>query len=164
MKVIVSPGSGTGDTTLSAFDCALKNAGIHNFNLIKLSSIIPPQTELIEEKYKPDEDSFGNKLYVVLAEERTDLLGRSIAAGIGWYQWGDNRGVFAEHHDIVEALNAKEAERNVARKLESTIRNLCEFRNIPFNRRKLKTAISSKEVKSKPTCTLVAAVYKSEPW
>ena len=161
MKITICSGSGTGETTLSAFDNALKSAGIYNYNLIKLSSIIPPGSEVTVEKYKsPDE--FGNKLYVVLAEERTDLLGRSIAAGIGWYQWGDGRGVFAEHHDIIEALNAKEAERNVAKKLETTVRNLCQFRNIPFNKRKLNTIVISKEVQTKPTCALVAAVYKSE--
>jgi arginine decarboxylase len=163
MEITICSGTGTGETTLAAFDNALKNAGIYNYNLVKLSSIIPPRAVIKTGKYEAV-DEFGNKLYVVLAEERTDLLGRSIAAGIGWYQWDDGRGVFAEHHDIIEALNAKEAEKNVQKKLETTVRNLCEFRNISFNKRKINTIITSKEVKTKPTCTLVAAVYKSESW
>jgi len=32
MKITVTAGSGTGSTTLSAFDAALKAAGIHNYN------------------------------------------------------------------------------------------------------------------------------------
>lgn len=164
MKIVVCSGSGTGDTKLSAFDNALKNAGVYNYNLIKLSSVIPPNSELVIEKYKSPENEFGDRLYVVCAEERTDLVGRSIAAGIGWYQWGDGRGVFAEHHDIIEALDEKEAEKNVATKLETTVRNLCEHRNIPFKRSKMGMVVSSKEVRTKPTCTLVVAVYKSSSW
>ena len=164
MDIVICSGVGTGDTTLAAFDNALQEAGIHNFNLIKLSSIIPPKAKLTEQKFAPDQDNFGNKLYVVMAEERTDLLGRSIAAGIGWYQWGDGRGVFAEQHDIVEALDAKEAEGNVYKKLKTTVLNLCQFRDIPFEEINFQTKISATEVKAKPACVLVAAVYQSEPW
>ncbi len=35
-------GAGTGDTALTAFDAAVLNAGIGNFNLVKVSSIVPP--------------------------------------------------------------------------------------------------------------------------
>ncbi|MDP2671657.1 MAG: pyruvoyl-dependent arginine decarboxylase [bacterium] len=164
MKIIISSGNGTGETTLAAFDNALKEAGIYNYNLIRLSSIIPPDSELVEKKFESPENEYGNKLYVVLAEERTDQLGRSIAAGIAWYQWDDKRGVFAEHHDIVETLEADEAERNVSKKLEATIKDLCEFREIKFEREKIHMKISSQEVNQKSACSLVAAVYSSEPW
>lgn len=164
MKITITSGSGIGDTSLSAFDNALKSAGVLNYNLIKLSSVIPPNTEIVVGKYKSPENEFGDRLYVVCAEERTDLVGRTIAAGIGWYQWGDNRGVFAEHHDIIEALDEKEAEKNVSTRLETTVRNLCEHRGIPFKRSKMGLLVSSKEVNTKPTCTLVIAVYKSTSW
>lgn len=39
---IVTSGAGTGSTPLNAFDKALLNAGIGNFNLIKVSSVLPP--------------------------------------------------------------------------------------------------------------------------
>lgn len=35
-------GTGTGNTSLTAFDAAVLNAGIGNFNLVKVSSIVPP--------------------------------------------------------------------------------------------------------------------------
>lgn len=164
MKIIVTSGKGTGDTTLSAFDSALKDAGVYNYNLIKLSSVIPPNSEIVVEKFKAPENEFGDRLYVVCAEERSDLLGHSIAAGIGWYQWEDDRGVFAEQHDIVNVADSKEAENNVSKKLESSIRNLCEFRGIEFVRSKLVLNISSIVVSSKPSCALVIAVYESVPW
>src|SRR3990167_4071717 len=162
MKITVTAGSGTGSTTLSAFDAALKAAGIHNYNIIKLSSVIPPESDVVVEKWKNASTEHGKKLYTVLAEIRSDLLGRSLAAGIGWYQISDGRGIFAEHHDMIESLNTKEAEENVAKKIESTVRDLCVNRAYPFNKRNFKTIISSAEVKNKPTCALVAAVYESQ--
>src|SRR3990167_6953718 len=162
MKITVTAGSGTGSTTLSAFDAALKAAGIHNYNIIKLSSVIPPGSRVVVEKWKNASTEHGKKLYTVLAEIRSDLLGRSLAAGIGWYQISDGRGIFAEHHDIIENLNTQEAEDNVAKKIEATIRDLCKHRGYPFNKRNFKTVVSSAEVKDKPTCTLVAAVYESQ--
>jgi len=162
MKITVTAGSGTGSTTLSAFDAALKAAGIHNYNIIKLSSVIPPESDVVVKKWKNASTEHGKKLYTVLAEIRTDIMGRSIAAGIGWYQTKDGRGVFAEHTDMIERLNAKEAEENVTKKIEATVRDLCAHRGYPFNKRNFKQIISSTEVKDKPTCTLVAAVYESQ--
>lgn len=162
MKITVTAGSGTGSTTLSAFDSALKAAGIHNYNIIRLSSVIPPESTVVKTKWKNSSSEHGKKLYTVLAEIRTDIMGRSIAAGIGWYQLKDGRGIFAEHTDMIERLNAKEAEENVAKKIEATVRDLCKNRNYTFDKKNFKTYITSAEVKNKPTCTLVAAVYESQ--
>ena len=162
MKITVTAGSGTGNTTLSAFDAALKAAGIHNYNIIKLSSVIPPSSKVVVRKWKNAPTEHGKKLYTVLAEIRTDIMGRSIAAGIGWYQIKDGRGIFAEHTDMIERLNSKEAEENVSKKIEATVRDLCKHRGYPFDKRNFKKLVSSAEVKDKPTCTLVAAVYESQ--
>ena len=162
MNITVTAGRGEGSTTLSAFDAALKAAGIHNYNIIKLSSVIPPGSEVVVKRWKNSPTEHGKKLYTVLAEIRSDILGRSIAAGVGWYQIKDCRGVFAEHHDIIENLNTKEAEMNVSKKIEATIRDLCANRNYPFNKKAFHTVVTSAEVKNKPTCVLVAAAYESQ--
>src|SRR3990172_10239297 len=114
MKITVAAGRGEGSTTLSAFDAALKVAGIHNYNIIKLSSVIPPESNVVVKKWKNSPTEHGKKLYTVMAEIRSDIMKRSIAAGIGWYQTKDNRGVFAEHTHMIERLNAKAAEENLA--------------------------------------------------
>jgi len=164
MKIIMTAGRGEGNTTLSAFDAALKEAGILNYNIIRLTSVIPPGTEVIEEKWPNGPAEHGKKLYTVLSDIRTDLLGRAIAAGIGWYQDKDGRGIFAEHTDIIESLNEKEAERNVRQKIQATIEDLCKHRGYKFEQKKLKMVVLSTEVINKPTCTLVAAVYQAEPF
>lgn len=45
-------GTGTGNTALTAFDAAVLDAGIGDFNLVKVSSIVPPNCR--REKASPD--------------------------------------------------------------------------------------------------------------
>ncbi len=47
-KMAVAAGHAEGGTALNAFDNALLAAGIGNVNLLKVSSIIPPEAELVE--------------------------------------------------------------------------------------------------------------------
>jgi len=46
-RIILTSGIGTRLTKLNDFDSALLNAGIENFNLLQVSSIIPPKAEII---------------------------------------------------------------------------------------------------------------------
>ena len=83
MEINVVCGVGTGKTILSAFDSALKDAGVYNYNLITLSSIIPPGSKVIKAKrYESPPQEYGHKLYVVKAEYRSEEVGKYIAAGV----------------------------------------------------------------------------------
>ena len=42
LLIRVSHGAGTGPTRMAAFDAALHAAGVADFNLLRLSSVIPP--------------------------------------------------------------------------------------------------------------------------
>lgn len=46
-KVLLTTGHGTGGQALVAFDCALRTAGIADFNLIRVTSIVPPGIPVI---------------------------------------------------------------------------------------------------------------------
>lgn len=50
MEIQISTGIGIGPTQLSAFDSALNNAGVANYNLLKLSSVIPPKSKIVINK------------------------------------------------------------------------------------------------------------------
>ncbi len=56
-KAWLTKGSGEAKTSLNAFDNALLDANIGNLNLVKLSSVLPPETEIIHKKpdFKPGE-------------------------------------------------------------------------------------------------------------
>jgi len=70
--------SSEGYTELNAFDGALLNAGIGNTNLVKMSSIVPPNCEEIEPIRLP----YGALVPVAYAAITSDLEGEVISAAV----------------------------------------------------------------------------------
>lgn len=46
LEIVVTSGTGEAPSELAAFDAALHQAGVANFNLIRLSSLIPPGSQV----------------------------------------------------------------------------------------------------------------------
>lgn len=84
MRIDIVWGESEGKTLLSAFDRALLNAGIHNFNLIPLSSVIPPQSVIHETGTYTSSDRVGEILYVVISSLSSHKSNVLISAGLGW--------------------------------------------------------------------------------
>jgi arginine decarboxylase len=162
MKIYLTTGVGYGKTPLSAFDGALADAGVMNFNLIVLSSVIPPATEVVHEKMPVNESEWGNKLYCVKAEMRSRQSGRFIGAALGWYQLEDGRGVFVEHEETGEIESSVEAD--LKEEVKRSIMDLCKNRNIDFQEEKMGIKIRTTQVKDLPASVIVVAAYKSEDW
>lgn len=164
MKIYVISAFGTGETTLSAFDNALLKAGVHNYNIITLSSIIPKGSDVIKTRhYKPKtDDEYGYKLYAVKSEIRSSETKRLIAAGVGWYQKDDGCGVFVEHNAV--GVIKKDVENELISKITSSIKDLCEFRKIPFTQSRLYYSYAIGIIENKPACALTIAVYQTQEW
>jgi arginine decarboxylase len=163
MVINISSGTGEASTLLSSFDAALNNAGVYNYNLIPLSSVIPPRTQIkIIDRYESPEEEYGHKLFCVIAHERSNEIGKFIAAAVGWYQVEDGRGVFVEHHIIGETREAVESEIN--QRIHNSLRDLCDFRKYEFISERIGSKIEISEVTENPACVLVIAVYESEGW
>ena len=158
MKINVATGIGTGPTKLSAFDSALNDAGVANYNLIRLSSVIPPNSIIIAKDDKKDlkiKGSWGDKLYVVMAETRVDTPNVEAWAGIGWVQdKKTGKGLFVEHEG-----NSKEA---VQRDINQSLGALMATRNVNFGKVNMK--IVGRVCTHHPVCALVVAVYQSNDW
>jgi arginine decarboxylase len=163
IKIAVISSVGTGKTLLSAFDAALNNAGVSNYNLLVLSSVIPPNSVIKKiKKYTTPPDEFGHKLYVVRAEMRSNEAKKWLAAGVGWYQLEDGRGLFVEHELVAETRMAAKTDLELL--ITNSLHDLCHFRDIPFHSDKIHMQTSIAQVKDKPMCVLVIAVYQSEGW
>ncbi len=162
MKVTLTSGKGTGSTLLSAFDAALKDCGVSNYNLIYLSSIIPPDSEIVNETHITPEAEYGDRLYVVKAEHRGGMPGEWIGAALGWYQRKDNGGVFVEHDAI--GKTKQEVENQLRFDVIHSIKDLCRLRKYPCKDTDINIDIKLAKVTDKPTCVLALAVYKSEKW
>lgn len=157
MKIKVSSGIGTGPTSLAAFDSALNHAGVANYNILRLSSVIPPNSE-IEVSNKPLKNlpgEWGDRLYVVMAEQRVDTPNNEAWAGIGWVQdKKTGKGLFVEH----EGLSEKKVRDDITQSLQA----LMATRNVNFG--KIHMKVIGRTCKHEPVCALVVAVYESQQW
>lgn len=162
MKIYLTTGVGFGKTPISAFDSALKDAGVYNFNLITLSSVIPPGTEVVFDNYPVNENEWGNKLYCVKAEMRSRQSGRFIGAALGWYQMEGGKGVFVEHEEVGETEESVRI--SLDEEVKGSIRDLCVSRNIEFDEKQMGSKTRIAQVKEQPASVLVIAAYKSEDW
>ena len=162
MDIFITSGIGYGKTPLSAFDAALKDAGVHNFNLIYISSIIPPDSSIKVKKFKATRKQYGDRLYVVRAENRSRESGKCIGAALGWYQLNNGKGVFVEHEEIGETEGAVES--NLTAEIKKSLTDLCRSRGFPHAEKRMQMKMRILKVTDSAACVLVVAVYKSELW
>ncbi len=156
MNIEVVSSSGEGPTELAAFDKALVNAGVANFNLLYLSSVIPPDSNVFK---KPSASKinaqWGDKLYVVMAQARTSQIHQEAWAGIGWVQdIKSGRGLLVEH----EGHYDEEVRENITKSLGALAINR-EMEFGPIN-----MSVSGIKCMSESVCALVVAVFETEGW
>lgn len=157
MKIQVTSGIGTGPTKLAAFDAALHHAGVANYNLIRLSSVIPPNAEIVvsDTPLTKLPGQWGDRLYVVMAEQRADTPNEEAWAGVGWVQDSKTgRGLFVEH----EGMSEKKVRDDITQSLNA----LMATRNIDFGEINMK--VVGRSCKHEPVCAMVVAVYQSSDW
>ena len=105
-KAATTSGSAEGETSLNAFDNALLAAGIGNINLVKVSSILPPEAEVVDlPRLRP-----GAIVPTAFAAMTSEVPGEVVAAAVGWARPEDRtkNGVIMEFHD---KATREEAER-----------------------------------------------------
>jgi arginine decarboxylase len=110
-KASVTAGTAEGGTPLNAFDNALLAAGIGNVNLIKVSSIVPPDVDIVDlPKIKP-----GALVPTAYAAMTSTTPGQIIAAAVGYALPVDRTkaGVIMEFHDVTDRGTAEAAIREM---------------------------------------------------
>ena len=99
---------------------------------------------------------------MVKAEQRSARTGDVLAAGIGWYQFYDGRGLFVEHELV--ATSKCEAQAGLRQLIDTSLRELCMRRGIPFDGSSIGRSCALAEVTDVPACALALAIYRAEPW
>lgn len=148
-------GTGRGPTERAAFDMALQEAGIANQNLIELTAPIPPGSVIERGRYQAHPQTFGQRLYVVMARRCESQRGRTAHAGLGWVreQVGGQGLMIGQQDD--------ESER-VSRDLHATLLAMQRSRGVSFG--PVSTELAEARCEGEPVCALVVAVFQSEPW
>ncbi len=101
-KMFLTKGVGKHREKLSSFEMALRCAGIAQFNLVRVSSIFPPQCKLIAPQVGLKILQAGQVVHVVMSENATNEPHRLVAAGIGVAipKERSQYGYLAEHHSF----------------------------------------------------------------
>jgi len=156
--IAVTSGIGAGPTKIAAFDAALREAGVANFNLITLSSVVPLGSVVtpMAEDVPLVEGAWGDRLYVVMADCRADTPHEEVWAGLGWIQEEETgRGLLVEH--------VAHSEAQLVADISSSLASLGAGRsNIKFGPQR--SMIRGTTCIDEPVCALVLAVLESAPW
>lgn len=155
MQITITTGTGQGPTSLAAFDAALRAAGVANYNLIYLSSVIPTQSVIQRAKYVTPITEYGYRLYLVLARQDAQVVGEMAWAGLGWTQEPETgRGLFVELHSTSRS--------QIEHDIQATLESMTVSR--PLHYGPIESELVGIECRGEPVCALAIAVYQSEGW
>lgn len=153
--IVIATGLGQGPTRLAAFDTALLDAGVANYNLLCLSSVIPPGSRIQRRRWRTPAEHYGQRLYVVMSEMREDRPGHEAHAGVAWVQCErSGQGLFVELHDSDRP--------RLEADLHATLQTMQRNRGVDHGA--VHQQIASTRCEDQPVCALVIAVYASQPW
>jgi arginine decarboxylase len=162
MQLHVGSGIGTGPTTMAAFDSALNEVGIANYNLLRLSSVVPPAAEIVVHDGKIPfrlPGTWGDRLYVVMAEWRTDKHNAGAWAGVGWVQdKKTGRGMFTEH----EGESEDYVRREITQSLDAF--KLMRDKDEDFDWDPIQMVVVGGTCSDKPVCAMVAVTFQVSDW
>lgn len=90
-------GTAAAETPMLSYDAALADANVHNYNLVRVSSVIPAGAHVEVCETAPDLGPAGGRLTVV--EGRATVPpgeAETACAGLGWATEASGRGIFYE--------------------------------------------------------------------
>ena len=153
LDISIRTGSGAGRTLLSAFDHALQQAGVANFNLVTLSSVIPPGSR-IRNVSGTLPGGHGDLLFCVRAEAFAEHPGEIAWAGLGWCVDDNGGGLFVEH--------SGGSERSVVEQIELSLADMNANRGGGYGPPQI--ALASAHSTGFPVCAVVVATYRVSTW
>ncbi|MFQ6031827.1 MAG: pyruvoyl-dependent arginine decarboxylase [Candidatus Zixiibacteriota bacterium] len=105
-RMFLTKGVGKHKEQLSSFELALRNAGIANFNLVRVSSIFPPGCKLIGKKLGLRVLKDGQVVFTVMSSNATNEPNRLVSASVGVAIPNDRTkyGYLAEHKAFGQTL------------------------------------------------------------
>jgi arginine decarboxylase len=157
LTIRVSAGSGVGRTRLSAFDAALRQAGVGDFNLVQLSSVIPPGSAVLEVAGTTQlQGGHGDVLYCVYADAYASTPGEQAWAGIAWseHEDGSRAGLFVEHTGWTQ--------QTVQHDLAASLEDLSKGRGGAYH--PAGSVVTSATCVDHPVAAVVIASFRSSGW
>lgn len=106
--IFLTKGVGRHREKLQSFEMALRKADIARYNLVRVSSILPPGCKMMHKKKGLDFLNPGEIIFGVLSENSADEPNRLLAASIGIAipNGQDRYGYLSEHHSFGQTERA----------------------------------------------------------
>jgi len=165
--VFFTTGVGKHREKLGSFEAALRDAGIEKFNLVYVSSILPPRCKIISKKEGLKKLKPGQIVYCVMAKNASNEPNRIISASIGCAIPKDKNtyGYLSEHHSFgqTDEIAGDYAEDLAALMLASTLGIMDFDINASYDEKKEIWKLSGKIVKTRNK-TQSARVDKHGLW
>lgn len=118
-------GVGVAKEELTSFEFALRDAGIERFNLVEVSSILPPNCKIISKSQGLKKLSAGQVVFCVMSKLSSNEPRRLLSASVGCAVPSDRStyGYLSEHHAYGESkkVAGEYAEDLAAMMLASTL-------------------------------------------
>jgi arginine decarboxylase len=151
IRVVV--GAGSAPTEMASYDAALADAGVHNYNLVPVSSVVPADADVAFVGTAPDLGPAGERLTVVEARATVSEVGRAVA-GLGWAT-GPGPGLFYEATGGgVDAVRSR---------IEAGLDAGADLRDWELDDRRVETEGVTHDGEGFATAVAVAAYGGSEP-
>lgn len=103
-EIFLTKGVGVHKEKLCSFESALRDAGIAPYNLVRVSSIFPPECKLISKEAGLKKMKHGQIVFCVMADNATNEPNRMVAASVGMALPANKsrHGYISEHHSFGE--------------------------------------------------------------
>lgn len=107
-RAFFTAGKGTHKEKLTSFEMALRDAGIAHHNLVRVSSIFPPECEIVSREEGSSALRPGQIVFCVLSEASTNEPSRRIGSSVGVAIPADSKryGYISEHHAFGQSERA----------------------------------------------------------
>lgn len=149
--IFLTKGVGVHKHKLSSFECALRDARVAQFNLVRVSSIFPPYCKQISRSAGLKNLVPGQVVYCVLSENSTNEPNRLIAASTGMAipKKTEQYGYLSEHHSYGEpAQKAGDYAEDLAASMLATILGVSFDPEASYDEKKELWKISGEIVKT----------------
>lgn len=164
-KVFLTKGVGVHKERLQSFELALRSAGIEKFNLVRVSSILPPNCRIVSKEEGLKEISPGQIVFCVLSENSSNEKNRLISASIGIAIPKDRStyGYLSEHHAFGQSeKEAGNYAEDLAASMLSTTLGIDFDENVKYDEKKEIWKMSGKIVRTMNITQ--SAIVKSNKW
>lgn len=164
-ELFLTKGKGVHKEKLVSFEMALRDAGIAEFNLVRVSSIFPPKCKIITKKAGLAKLHCGQIVFCVMSESFARERNRLIAASVGISLPKDpnTHGYLSEHHSYGETeQEAGDYAEDLAAEMLATTHGISVDSNLHWDERKEIWKMQDQIVKT--TNITQSAIGKSGLW